>query len=73
MYTAEKYLYGASLDTNLEFIKREELLYFLRDIIWKLYTEHENDPIIKLRKWGFSVTIRVKHIRPLIVKWFGEL
>jgi hypothetical protein len=72
MYSAEKFLHGAALDTSLEFVSRNDLLAFLRDIVWKLYEENKNDPIVQIRKWGIRWTLKVHHIRPLLIRWFGE-
>jgi hypothetical protein len=72
MTQAEIFLGGSVADTSLETFDRKLLLTVISDLVWKLYAQHENDVIIKLKKWGIGITVRVKHIRPLLVKWFGE-
>jgi len=54
----------------------EDILNWVRkaiaDDVWRWYAENEDMRIVTLKKWFLSFTVRVKHVRPLLVLLFGE-
>jgi hypothetical protein len=44
----------------------------LRDAFWRWYDEHAEDVILKKRFLVWTIEVRVKHLRPLFEKLFGQ-
>ena len=40
--------------------------------MWKWYEANKGTKVTTIKKWFFSFTIKVKHLRPLFVLLFGE-
>lgn len=46
---------------------------FVAPAVWALYDQLDPEtPLVTLRKWGISVTVRVKHARRALVLLLGE-
>lgn len=63
----------ASYDRTLRTEGRESALRgFVKRVVWELYRSTQNQVILQKKILFFSVTIRVRDIRPLLVMWVGE-
>jgi len=65
---------GAAVENRIDFDAGpflDPILGIVREEMWDWFHENEDDVLLRVRKWFFSVSVRVHHLEPLFEMLFG--
>ena len=50
----------------------DDVQTFVGKFFWRWYAENQNDVIVTVGKWFVKFNVRVRDLRPLFVRLFGD-
>lgn len=63
----------AARTADVQGVPQQALLDYARRLLWQLYHATENHVVFSKRILGmFTLTVRVRDIRPVLVMWLGN-